>query len=241
MRLGELDAKAVEEFKKLSRPVEYPDGIGPTQLYVLMTLFLSTVTDIPFIDIPQEEKSITQTRLNWNSFLTALTRIKHQMFLDWTRNENGYPSNQWSAFLNDWLLPRRSPSRCARDDFKAWYVVNIGLFSHRSAWCASDAHQSKCFKRSGVRLELIPIRTWFRDSWSMVPLDKWLGLAHLMKPSKVIPRSRKWMTQQILKAPRRCVIVLHRMIVFGLWFVSQMGRPCSLFPPISLSTMRKVR
>ncbi|KIM84623.1 hypothetical protein PILCRDRAFT_390142 [Piloderma croceum F 1598] len=33
MRFGEMDGPAIEEFKKLSRPVIYTDGIGPTQLY----------------------------------------------------------------------------------------------------------------------------------------------------------------------------------------------------------------
>ena len=33
MRFGELGGPAIEEFKKLSRPVIYTDGIGPTQLY----------------------------------------------------------------------------------------------------------------------------------------------------------------------------------------------------------------
>lgn len=46
MRFGNLDTKAIEEFKKLSRPVEYTDGIGPTQLYEPMILFLSTFTYI---------------------------------------------------------------------------------------------------------------------------------------------------------------------------------------------------
>ncbi|EGO28447.1 hypothetical protein SERLADRAFT_458857, partial [Serpula lacrymans var. lacrymans S7.9] len=33
MRFGKLDPKSVEAFRKLSRPVKYTDGIGPTQLY----------------------------------------------------------------------------------------------------------------------------------------------------------------------------------------------------------------
>ena len=33
MRFGEMDGSAIEEFNKLSRPVTYTDGIGPTQLY----------------------------------------------------------------------------------------------------------------------------------------------------------------------------------------------------------------
>jgi len=33
MRFGQMDASAIEAFKKLSRPVKYTDGIGPTQLY----------------------------------------------------------------------------------------------------------------------------------------------------------------------------------------------------------------
>ncbi|EGO02746.1 hypothetical protein SERLA73DRAFT_131020 [Serpula lacrymans var. lacrymans S7.3] len=32
MRFGKLDPKSVEAFRKLSRPVKYTDGIGPTQL-----------------------------------------------------------------------------------------------------------------------------------------------------------------------------------------------------------------
>lgn len=40
MRFGELDAKATEDFKKLSRPVKYTDGIGPTQLYGFIGIIL---------------------------------------------------------------------------------------------------------------------------------------------------------------------------------------------------------
>lgn len=35
MRFGQVDAQTVNEFKKLTRTVEYTDGIGPTQLQVL--------------------------------------------------------------------------------------------------------------------------------------------------------------------------------------------------------------
>lgn len=33
MRLGKLDDHAIQAFRGLSRPLEYKDGIGPTQLY----------------------------------------------------------------------------------------------------------------------------------------------------------------------------------------------------------------
>ena len=38
MRFGQMSGPAIEEFKKLSRPVKYEDGIGPTQLYGLWLL-----------------------------------------------------------------------------------------------------------------------------------------------------------------------------------------------------------
>lgn len=34
MRFGELTEQALTEFSKLSRPLHYEDGIGPTQLFV---------------------------------------------------------------------------------------------------------------------------------------------------------------------------------------------------------------
>ena len=33
MRLGRLDDHTIRAFQKLSRPLHYKDGIGPTQLY----------------------------------------------------------------------------------------------------------------------------------------------------------------------------------------------------------------
>jgi hypothetical protein len=33
MRFGRLDKASIQAFQSLSRPVEYEDGIGPTQLY----------------------------------------------------------------------------------------------------------------------------------------------------------------------------------------------------------------
>lgn len=35
MRFGLVDSSTINEFKKLTRAVEYTDGIGPTQLQVL--------------------------------------------------------------------------------------------------------------------------------------------------------------------------------------------------------------
>lgn len=36
MRLGKLDDHAIRAFQRLSRPLHYEDGIGPTQMYVLV-------------------------------------------------------------------------------------------------------------------------------------------------------------------------------------------------------------
>ena len=38
MRFGQVDSHTVDEFKKLTRAVEYTDGIGPTQLHVFAFL-----------------------------------------------------------------------------------------------------------------------------------------------------------------------------------------------------------
>jgi ATP-dependent DNA helicase PIF1 len=40
MRFGQMNTWAIEEFKTLARPVAYNDGIGPTQLYGHMSLFM---------------------------------------------------------------------------------------------------------------------------------------------------------------------------------------------------------
>lgn len=49
MRFGQMDPSTVEQFKKLSRPVNYTDGIGPTQLYSCrLNLFLTFHQDSIF-------------------------------------------------------------------------------------------------------------------------------------------------------------------------------------------------
>lgn len=38
MRFGNLSAKSIQTFKKLSREIEYDDGLGPTELCVILSL-----------------------------------------------------------------------------------------------------------------------------------------------------------------------------------------------------------
>lgn len=35
MRFGRLSTKSIMRFKSLARPIEYEDGVGATELYVL--------------------------------------------------------------------------------------------------------------------------------------------------------------------------------------------------------------
>jgi hypothetical protein len=45
MRFGRLDARTVNEFKKLSRVVQYDDGIEPTELYAQSLLIRRACRD----------------------------------------------------------------------------------------------------------------------------------------------------------------------------------------------------
>lgn len=38
MRFGKLTDQSIKKFYALSRPIEYEDGLGPTELYVLPLL-----------------------------------------------------------------------------------------------------------------------------------------------------------------------------------------------------------
>jgi ATP-dependent DNA helicase PIF1 len=38
MRFGALSNESAQTFKRLSRAIEYDDGIGPTELYVFISL-----------------------------------------------------------------------------------------------------------------------------------------------------------------------------------------------------------
>lgn len=49
MRFGTLTSESIQTFKQLSRAIEYDDGIGPTELYVMFPAYTKTqpLTDIP--------------------------------------------------------------------------------------------------------------------------------------------------------------------------------------------------
>jgi len=63
MRFGTLTQKSIQAFRSLSRPIEYDDGLGPTELYVL--IISSMILSSPLADFLEEKMSSDQTPPVW--------------------------------------------------------------------------------------------------------------------------------------------------------------------------------
>jgi len=67
MRFGNLSAKSIQTFKKLSREIEYDDGLGPTELCALLSLLkymLILLNSFPRREDVERSNSTRMSRLN---------------------------------------------------------------------------------------------------------------------------------------------------------------------------------
>lgn len=94
MRLGELDDHAIRAFRKLSRPLHYEDGIGPTQLYQFPPFLKPNVFD-SLADTQPELKLTAQMNQDFARFQAKQYSTMPPMFQVLIQMAFGYLNNRW--------------------------------------------------------------------------------------------------------------------------------------------------